>query len=118
MRGKCAAGGVRGVLMPSEWTGPIKKLRNLERNLEWSLCEHTFHAKPSLAKASVAQRREVATLFFSTFRSSKRSPAHDARSQQIAIALVVLVVLVLFVVLDIAVTIAAGLQWSQSRRPG
>ena len=114
MRGKCAAGGVRGVLMPSGVDGPDQKV---EENLR-GLCEHTFHAKPSLAKASAAQRREVATLFFSTFRSSTRSPAHDARSQQIAIALVVLVVLVLFVVLDIAVTIAAGLQWSQSRRPG
>jgi hypothetical protein len=58
------------------------------------------------------------SLVFLDFRATKRSPAHDARSQQIAIALVVLVVLVLFVVLDVAVTIAAGLQWSQSRRPG
>jgi hypothetical protein len=56
-------------------------------------------------------------LYFSR-HFGRRTPAHDARSQQIAIALVVLVVLVLFVVLDIAVTIAAGLQWSQSRRPG
>ena len=81
------------------------------------LSEHTFHAKPSLAKASVAQRREVATIFLDN-SVDEALAAHDARSQQIAIALVVLVVLVLFVVLDIAVTIAAGLQWSQSRRPG
>ena len=58
------------------------------------------------------------SLVFLDISGDEASPAHDARSQQIAIALVVLVVLVLFVVLDIAVTIAAGLQWSQSRRPG
>ena len=113
MRGKCAAGGVRGGVMPSEWTGPIKKLRKLERSLRAHIpCE----TKSSQGKCrSKARGRNFIFLDISVVDSS---PAHDARSQQIAIALVVLVVLVLFVVLDIAVTIAAGLQWSQSRRPG
>ena len=114
MRGKCAAGGVRGVLMPSEWTGPIKKLRKLERSLRAHIPCRT---KSSQGKCrSKARGRNFIFLDISVVEAL--ACARDARSQQIAIALVVLVVLVLFVVLDIAVTIAAGLQWSQSRRPG